>query len=30
VAGLLYLPSLLLAIVFRFWGGIALLRTSHT
>jgi hypothetical protein len=30
VAGLLYLPSLLLAIVFRLWGGIALLRTSRT
>lgn len=28
LAGLLYVPSLLLAIVFRAWGGIALLRTS--
>lgn len=28
VAGVLYLPSLLLAIVFRFWGGVALLRAQ--
>lgn len=28
LTGVLYLPSLLLSIVFRFWGGIALLRAT--